>query len=154
MKKLMTACLLLISTAAVAQTGNEGRKWTVTPRVGMTISDYTNDKKDMYSARTGFSAGVEAEYKISPLIGISGGVFYASQGAKVNYYYTEAMDMKAQEYNFFSNNHYPVLPENLTEDDLVMCETTTNSRIEQQNLNIPILVNFHVWKGLTLKTGL
>ncbi|MBR4368914.1 MAG: outer membrane beta-barrel protein, partial [Prevotella sp.] len=103
MKKLIIACLLLISTAAVAQTGNEGRKWTVTPRVGMTISDYTNDKKDMYSARTAFSAGVEAEYRISPLIGVSGGVFYSSQGAKVNYYYTEAMDMKAQEYNFFSN---------------------------------------------------
>lgn len=155
MKKItMLTMLLWMSISVMAQGEKRESKWTVTPRVGMTISDYTNDKKDMYSARTGFSAGVEAEYRISPLIGISGGVFYSSQGAKVNYYYTEAMDMKAQEYNFFSNNHYPVLPENLTEDDLVMCETTTYSRIEQQNLNIPILVNFHVWKGLTLKTGL
>ena len=159
MKKLMTACLLLISTAAVAQTGNEGRKWTVTPRVGMTISDYTNDKKDMYSARTGFSAGVEAEYRISPLVGVSGGVFYATQGAKVYANLLMGCTMQDQTtfYVFSTGKNIPAPTLEMlgmSEDDVLLYELEHDFIIVQKNLNIPILVNFHVWKGLTLKTGI
>ena len=158
MKKLMTACLLLISTAAMAQTGHEGGKWSITPRVGMTISGYTNDKEDMYSARTGFSVGVEAEYRISPLVGISGGVFYATQGAKANLNMIRGLGLNGQSFLGFNKGKNAPLPTlemfDKSEDDFAYCSVYHDLRVEQRNLNIPILVNFHVGKGLTLKTGI
>ena len=158
MKKLITACLLLISTAATAQTGNERGKWSITPRVGMTISDYTNDKEDMYSTSTGFSAGVEAEYRISSLVGISGGVFYSIQGAKVNMNMITGLGLNGETFLGFTQGKNAPLPTlemfGKSEDDFAYCSVYHDLRVEQKNLNIPILVNFHVWKGLTIKTGI
>lgn len=84
MKNLfLIAALALIPWAANAQNSNS--KFTITPRIGMTVSDFSGSKlKEAYSPKAGFVAGVDAEYNFSKLFGVSLGVFYNMQGAKAN----------------------------------------------------------------------
>ena len=55
MKKItMLTMLLWMSISVMAQGEKRESKWTVTPRVGMTISDYTNDKGRHVFGTNGF----------------------------------------------------------------------------------------------------
>ena len=79
MKKfLVMAAMVLSSVGAFAQyqTGDI----TVQPKVGLNISDYTD--VDDSKTRAGLAAGVEFEYHVSPLLGISAGAIYSMQGCK------------------------------------------------------------------------
>lgn len=160
MKKItMLTMLLWMSISVMAQGEKRESKWTVTPRVGMTISDYAHDTENMYATRVGFGIGAEAEYRISPLVGVSGGVFYATQGAKVYANLLMGCTMQDQTtfYVFSTGKNIPAPTLEMlgmSEDDVLLYELEHDFIIVQKNLNIPILVNFHVWKGLTLKTGI
>ena len=114
MKKLLVmAAMVLSSVGAFAQ--YSAGDFTIQPKVGLNCSSFTDGDGLKYKA--GFVGGVEAEYHVSPLIGISGGLLYSMQGTKVD---SEEGDVK---YNF-------------------------------DYLNIPILANVYVAKGLALKAGI
>lgn len=79
MKKLLVmAAMMLSSVGAFAQ--YSAGDITVQPKVGLNIADYT-DATDS-KTRAGVAAGVEFEYHVSPLVGISAGALYSMQGCK------------------------------------------------------------------------
>ena len=79
MKKLFTVSiiLLILSTGAFAQNGAD--RIYVMPKIGLSISDFTND--DEASPRSGLVGGVELGCRITELFGLSAGILYSMQGA-------------------------------------------------------------------------
>ena len=67
MKNLfLIAALVLMPWATNAQNSNS--KFTIAPRIGMTVSDFSGSKlKEAYSPKAGFVVGVDAEYNFSKL---------------------------------------------------------------------------------------
>ena len=111
MKKiLLMAAIVLSSIAAKAQT--EPGTFTLMPKVGLNMANTTGGDSKM---KAGAVAGVEAEYRVNNLLGVSAGVLYSMQGCK---------------------------------DD------EGDGKTKADYINIPILANFYVWKGLALKVGI
>lgn len=127
MKKQIITMVLLLATTAVMAQGEKGR-WSVIPRVGMTLSDYLGDDDEKYNSRTGFGGGVEAEYTINKRLGISTGLLYTMQGAR----FTEWATFKSSSFD-------------LKADD---------AKIRTQYLGIPLMGNLYLMKGLALKAGI
>lgn len=114
MKKIIAmAALVLSSVGAFAQ--YSAGDFTLQPKVGLNCTSITGDNDADYKA--GFVGGLEAEYHVNPLVGISAGVLYSMQGAKAT------LEGKEMKYNM-------------------------------DYVNIPILANFYVTKGLALKAGI
>ena len=79
MKKFfLMAAMVLSSVGAFAQ--YSAGDVTIQPKVGLSCSSTTADGADF---KAGFVGGVEAEYHVSPLFGLSVGALYSMQGAKV-----------------------------------------------------------------------
>lgn len=150
MKKNIIAIVLALSCLnGYSQTKDS--KWTITLRVGVSVSDYKMEKNDDLSAQAGLGFGIEAEYKLSPLFGLSAGVFYTKQAMKHQYGQFMGLDEQRQYHCLYNDkpiasavdlDHYPSY--------VYYYGHTT----KWDCLNIPVMANFHVWKGLTLKTGL
>ncbi len=78
MKKLFVmAALVLSSVGAFAQ--YQGGEFTIQPKVGLNATSTTAEKGKF---KAGFVGGVEGEYHINKLIGLSAGVLYSQEGAK------------------------------------------------------------------------
>ena len=75
--------------------------------------------------KAGFVGGIEAEYHFSPLFGLSGGLLYSMQGAKWS------GDLSIDDTNI----------------------ANAKETLKTDYLNIPILANIYVAKGLALKAG-
>lgn len=69
------AAVVLSSFAAKAQ--SEVGTITLQPKVGMNLSTLTGEGTKM---KVGLVAGVEGQYQVSPLIGVSAGLLYSMQG--------------------------------------------------------------------------
>lgn len=116
MKKLVImAALALSSVGAFAQ--QAVGTWSVTPKVGMTIANLSGDVVDAKS-KIGLVAGAEAEYQITDMISVTGGLFYSMQGAKSS---REVLGERA--------------------------------KMNLDYLNIPVLCNVYIAKGLAVKLG-
>lgn len=127
MKKLMISVLLLLMSATgMAQ---EGKGWSITPRVGLNVARLSGDADEYVKDKTGLSAGAEVECRFSRFIGLSTGLMYANIGSKENTI-------------------------EIVEEKNGMSITYTNPRYNLEYLQLPILLNIHPTTGLTLKTGL
>ena len=127
MKKLLVmAAMVLSSVGAFAQ--HSAGEFTLQPRIGLNVSDVSNvnDSK----TRAGINAGVEAEYYVKNWLGISAGIMYSQQGVRTE---------KTGNFDFG--------------DDTKFSGTIKNT-FKFDYINIPILANFYVAKGLALKTGI
>ncbi len=79
MKKFFVmAAMVLSSVGAFAQ--YEAGDITIQPKVGLNVSSTTGEGAEY---KAGFVGGAELEYHVTPKFGISGGVLYSMQGAKV-----------------------------------------------------------------------
>lgn len=127
-KTLSLSVFILLAVSARAQ-----KKWTFTPQVGINVCDMQgNDALECYKMVVEPIAGVEAEYRPTKLFGISLGGFYTVKGCNPNFTYMER-DGNKEKHAFFFNRY--------------------NSRYEIRYLSFPLMLNFHVWKGLTVKCG-
>ncbi len=80
MKKLLVmAAMVLSSVGAFAQ--YSAGDITIQPKVGLNCASLTEDDAKY---KAGFVGGVELEYHVSPLVGLSGGLLYSMQGAKAD----------------------------------------------------------------------
>ena len=130
MKKyiLLAFVTLLTWSAATAQ------KWCITPQIGINLSDLQgSDKHDYFNTTTGFVGGVEVERRLNDRLGISLGGFYSIKGSNPNITY---VNIETRENVKVLDHHYHY------------------EKIKLSYLSFPLLVNFHLWKGLTLKGGI
>ena len=128
MKKLATLFVALVASVSTFAQVEKGT-FTLQPMVGMNVSSLSgkgmsNGKYDItFGSKVGIVGGVEAGYQITDRLGVSLGVLYSNQGAKLK---------------------LPAETESSCDNSL---------KITQHALNIPVLVNFYVWKGLAVKAG-
>ena len=79
MKKLLVmAAMVLSSVGAFAQ--YSAGDITIQPKIGLNVASVGGDIDGDYKA--GLAVGAEAEYHVSPLIGVSAGLLYSQQGYK------------------------------------------------------------------------
>ena len=136
MNKVLSLVMLCCSMTTMAQ--NEQGTFSIKPMAGVNVSTFSGgDASDMYHAKAGFTAGMELEYGINNWLGLSLGVAYSQQGAKVD------GSLKA----VFTDEEAGKIGEILTDN---------NGKIRCDYLNLPLLANFHIpaVRGLTLKTGI
>ncbi len=96
---------------------------TVQPKVGMNVANYASSEDS--DPRVGLAVGAEFEYQISKMLGVSAGVMYSMQGAKST-----------------QRTTIPYGPS---------VKATLTAKTDY--INIPILANVYVFKGLALKVG-
>ena len=112
-------CLLPNKAFAQAEVGSV----SFVPQVGISYANLSGAGNG--SAKLGFTAGIEAKYQISDMFALSGGVFYAQQGAKGT--------------------------ENFSE--LGVGNVALDIDLANDYLNIPVLLNAYVAKGFAIKAG-
>ena len=122
----------LSALAATAQT--EVGKFSLKPMAGINVSDISADEEVNYKAKVGFTGGVEAEYGVTPWLGVSLGAIYSQQGAK---YEASLGQLGVNE-----------------EGRKVAVIIGLKGKLKADYINMPLLANFYVWKGLSVKTGL
>ena len=69
---MILAVMMVASLTASAQ-------WSVTPKVGLNLANLAGDVNGN-NIKVGLNAGADLMYRVSPLIGVSGGLFYSMQG--------------------------------------------------------------------------
>ena len=140
MKKVMILMALLLAVNGISAQDNE-KKFSIKPMAGVNVSTFSGGLDDEYSTRTGFTGGVEAEYRATKWLGISIGASYSQQGAKYDYH--------AQ--------MYMTKPSSGTPDgyEIVQRDAKVTGHRKCDYLSIPLLACFHIpsVKGLALKTG-
>ncbi len=141
MKRLFFSCLL-IACATMAMAQAAPGTFSIIPRVGVSISNISNNPQYIgnadYSldakAKAGFSVGADAYYQASRQIGVSAGVHYVSVGNKYD--------------------DYDVLTERPAED---ATEAKYESYTDLSNtlcyVAVPLMVHGYIAKGLSVNAG-
>jgi len=133
----ITLVLLLAGGMARAQENNGWSRWSVTPHVGLNVSDFAGgDKPSWVKAKVGYGVGVEAEYRFSRWFGLSLGAEWSVMNHK------DCQTARITMYDIGSDGTL-----------LKFCEDISSDCISLRYLNVPVLLNVHVWKGLTVRTG-
>ncbi len=114
MKKLMIIAIMMVA-AVSAKAQNEVGQASIKPMAGINLATMT--KADNTKMRVGLAAGLEFEYGVAENFGLSAGVLYSMQGAKIDIVGNDKVTMKLD------------------------------------YINIPILANYYIVKGLAIKAG-
>ena len=126
MKKIMMIAALMVATLS-ASAQNEVGQFTLKPMVGMNIASMT--KAENSKVRVGLAAGVEGEYGVAENFSVSAGLLYSMQGVKENGSLTASVPA-------IGTVHY-----------------NGDRKLKLDFLNIPILANYYIVKGLAVKAG-
>ena len=126
-KLIVMATALLLSVGAYAQ--HEVGSVTIQPKIGMNIASMTDmDGMGFDSgSRIGLVFGAEAEYQLTDMFSLSAGLLYSAQGGT---------------------------SEGLTDIDGVGTNLPIDITAQMDYLNVPIMVNCYVVKGLAVKLGI
>ena len=121
-KVILMAALMLSSVATFAQ--NAVGSISIQPKAGLSIANLTDAKAD---AKLGRVVGAEAEYQVTDICSLSGGLLYSMQGAKWK----------------GTNITLPIFGNISTGD----------AKLNLGYINVPIIANVYVVKGLAVKLG-
>jgi hypothetical protein len=142
MKKYVLVFILLLSTVIVNAQGRDGT-FSIIPRIGFAVSDLTGNNSDIYDAsasstspehvfnskmKAGVAGGVEVEYQANPNVSFSAGVLYSMRGVKYDDYLEPVTSGKTTGWSDLRSN--------------------------LQYLDVPVLANYYLAKGLAVKGGL
>ena len=83
MKKILIFLAVTVLSAMAATAQNKVGEFSLKPMVGINVSDISADDEADYNVKVGFTGGVEAEYGVTPWLGVSLGAIYSQQGAKI-----------------------------------------------------------------------
>ena len=134
MKKIITLLAATLLSSMVATAQNKVGEFSIKPMAGINVSDISADDEVNYKAKVGFTGGVEAEYGVTPWLGVSLGAIYSQQGAKFE---ASLGQLGVNE-----------------EGRKVAVIIGLKGKLKADYINMPLLANFYVWKGLSVKTGL
>lgn len=137
MKKLFALVALCVATVSASAQSEVGT-FTLQPKIGLNFTNLSNVAPNYLPVGTlkpleggtsftvGFTAGVEAEYQVTPMFSVAAGLLYSMQG-------TQYDDLETT-YNDCTYG-------------------TKDSKIQLGYLNVPIVANVYVAKGFALKAG-
>ncbi len=134
MKKILIFLAVTVLSAMAAAAQNKVGEFSLKPMAGINVSDLSSDEEVNYKAKVGFTGGVEAEYGVTPWLGVSLGAIYSQQGAKFE---ASLGQLGVNE-----------------EGRKVAVIIGLKGKLKADYINMPLLANFYVWKGLSVKTGL
>ena len=120
----MMAVMAVAALSANAQ--QEQGTFSLQPKAGLNVSSLSGDG---WKAKAGFTAGVEGMYQATEKFGVSAAVMYSMQGAKV-----KDDVVKATGFGPYVGNQ--------------------SVKYNYGYINIPILANYYVVKGLAIKAGI
>jgi hypothetical protein len=139
-KYLLVSLLVMVSSLAMAQ--REAGKFSIIPRVGVTLANLSGDAiytsssmsdalefKSRYKA--GLVCGVDFDYQLSQQLSLSLGAAYSQQGCRYGNDKTQtSVDGKVYNYLGFSN-----------------------ASTQLHYLNIPLMANFYLTDNFAVKAG-
>lgn len=134
MKKLFILIAIVCWTADLMAQNQTG-KLSIRPMVGVNLSDFGNASIDMYKMKVGLTGGAELEYGLNPWLGLSIGLMYSQQGAKID----GSIDAMVADDN---GNRW-------------LTKTQMNGKLKCDYLNLPLMANVYIpaIKGLAFKAG-
>lgn len=129
MKREFLAIMLVAFTFSVAAQNPKGH-FSVKPMTGLNISHFGSPAYDVYKAKCGFIGGAEVEYSLNNWLGLSLGLMYSQQGAKIE----GGVVM-------YDATSYSV--------------SELKGKLKCSYLNLPIMANIYIpgVKGLSVKAG-
>ena len=134
MKKIILIATLACWTVGMAAQNPKGGL-SIKPMAGINISTFANGTEGMYHTKVGFTGGVEMEYGVNNWLGLSLGMLYSEQGAKVDGTLQALLidDMGGQ----------------------YVTASQMEGKLKCNYLNLPLMANIYIpaIKGLALKTG-
>ncbi|MBP5235282.1 MAG: PorT family protein [Bacteroidales bacterium] len=147
MKKI--ALILTVMSVFCLTTNAQERvgRISIKPSKGLTISDISGWKYSGHAKRkTGYTEGVEAEFIVKPWLGVSVGAEYTQMGAKL---YIRERFVKSIEHSEYMDEINPSLYEKAANSF-----RTLDGPVNNDYLTVPVLANFHIFKGFSIATGL
>ena len=136
MRKIIILAVMACSAGSMSAQNAKGQ-FSVKPMAGINISTINGgETDDPYKSKVGFTGGAELEYGVNDWLGLSLGVMYSQQGAKVE---TSSTTKQAAELG----GDYTI-------------QTTKKGKLKTDYLNLPLMANFYIpaVKGLSVKTGI
>jgi len=130
---LITMALASLSLSVAAQ--NKVGTFSIKPMAGLNISSFGSSTYDIYKTRYGVSGGAEIEYGVKPWLGLSLGLAYSQQGAKI--------DGVISMYGTDEKGH------------VFASASEMKGKLKCDYLNLPLMANFYIpeLKGFALKAG-
>ena len=110
-------------------------KLTIKPMAGVNLSSFSNATSDIYHMKVGFTGGAELEYGVNPWLGLSMGLIYSQQGAKIDGFVDGMLfDEKGDKW---------------------LTKTKMDGKLNCSYLNLPVMANIYIpsIKGLAVKAG-
>lgn len=135
MKKGVILLIFFVCGIADMMAQEQKSKLSIKPIVGMNLSNFSNATIDMYHMKVGLTGGAELEYGINPWLGLSLGLMYSQQGAKVDGSF-DGMVIDEKGTRWFTN-------------------TQMDGKLKCDYLNLPMMANIYIpaIKGLAVKAG-
>lgn len=144
-KTVITLTLLLGTLAAGAQ--QEVDTWSIIPRVGVNLSNLTNNDITSLSSglrdntqeskyKAGMKVGVDVEYQVTPTVAVSAGVYYSMQGCR----FTDYNDYLGTE----TDEHGQTLKNYLGTSDM---------KEDRQYITVPIMAHVYLAKNFAVSAG-
>ena len=133
MKKIMMIAAMMVATLS-ANAQNEVGQISIKPAFGLNFASLTKNSDS--KSRTGLNFGLEAEYGVAKNFGVTLGLFYSQQGAKIN---DIALDSDWFVYNTGELGGYSF-------------KGKATAKLDY--LNIPIMAQYYLVKGLAIKAGI
>lgn len=132
-KSFLVVMMMLQMTFAMAQ--NEVGKLSIKPMAGVNLSTFGNATADIYRMKVGLTGGAELEYGLNPWLGLSLGLMYSEQGAKIDGS-VDGMVIDEMGSRWSIN-------------------TLMDGKLKCSYLNLPLMANIYIpsLKGLALKAG-
>ena len=136
MKKIILIATLVCWTVGMAAQNPKGCL-SIKPMAGVNISTFANGTEGMYHTKVGFTGGVEMEYGVNDWLGLSLGMLYSEQGAKV--------DGTIQLLYMYDQDQV----------EKYITASQLEGKLKCNYLNLPLMANIYipVVKGLALKAG-
>lgn len=144
--RIVVAIVICMTQTQIALAQNTG-KWSLTPKVGLTNGHWVGDHAAYESNRLGWTIGVDAENKICKRLSLSFGLQYSQIGSTDDIIKT----------NYIKGVNYLTTGIIFLEDGIINItdsHTFSNQRKNLGYLQIPVLANLYLTKGLSIKAGL